>query len=127
MYGPKQAAVLDFRQLAIRLQVTGYSQIIGSSRIWNYEIRGTVIYLSVDDFSVKYFNTEDANHLLSTLGIHYKYTVDWAGHKFCGLIFDWYYNDSYYNVSIPGYINIHYVYSSINQANFQNTHHMNIF
>ena len=70
----------------------------------NHEIRQTSFCLCVDDFGVKYFNREDMDHLLNTLGTDYKYTVDWTGCNFCGLKFGWNYKEDYTHVSIPGYV-----------------------
>ena len=54
--------------------------------MWKDEIRQNVFCLCFDNFGVKYFNRDDADHLLNTLGKDYKYTVDWKGYNFCGLI-----------------------------------------
>ena len=72
--------------------------------MWKHETRQIVFCSFVDNFGVKYFNREDTDHLLNTLGAHYKYTVDWTGCNFCWLIFEWNYNDIYVDVSILGYI-----------------------
>ena len=58
----------------------------------------------VDDFGVKYFSRDDAQHLLNALGKDYKYTVDWKGSHFCGYQFDWHYSDGFVDLSVPTYI-----------------------
>ena len=48
-----------------------------------------IFVLCVDDFGVKYYLRNDAEHLFNTLGILYEYTVDWAGASFCRLTLNW--------------------------------------
>ena len=38
--------------------------------------------LCVDDFGVKYFSKDDANHLIQTLNNKYECTIDWEGEFF---------------------------------------------
>jgi len=35
--------------------------------------------LAVDDFGIKYFNKDNANHLFSTHQDKYSITIDWSG------------------------------------------------
>ena len=79
IYGLKQATVLADHQLATYIRTAAYQAIMESTSMWKYATKYTIFCLYVDDFGVKYFNKEDAKHLLDTLGQHYKYTVDWAG------------------------------------------------
>ena len=65
--------------------------------MWKDETRQIVFCLCVDDFGVKYFNRNDTDHLLNTLGKNYNI-------NFCSLKFEWNYKDGYVYVSIPGYI-----------------------
>ena len=104
MYGLKQAAILAFQQLAERLEKVEYSQMLGSSGIWKHETRQKVFYLWVDDFCVKYFNRDDNDLLLNILVTNYKYTVDWTGYNFYGIIFEWNYKEGCVDVSMPGYV-----------------------
>ena len=60
--------------------------------------------LCVDDFGIRYYNTDDANHLLAALNINYKTSVDWSGLQFCGLNLQWNYPKQYFNISMPTYI-----------------------
>ena len=60
-----------------------------------------IFVVCVDDFGVKYFSKDDANHLLSALAHHYQYTVDWSGSHFCGYDFDWHYDDGFVDLSMP--------------------------
>ena len=85
MYGFKQATVLAFDNLVTNLAAHGYTPIPNTIGIWQHSTRRTKFCLCVDELGVKYFNQEDANHLLHTLDQSYTYTVDWTGQDFCGL------------------------------------------
>ena len=104
MYGLKQAAVLAFNNLVKNLSEHGYSPVPNTIGIWQHATRKTKFCLCVDDFGVKYFSKEDADHLLSSLGNHYTYTVDWTGQNFCGFQIDWHYEKLYVDISMPNYI-----------------------
>ena len=88
MYGLKQAALLAYKQLVSFLKPAGYKPISTSVGMWKHETRKTIFCLCVDDFGIKYYNLQDANHLLDTLKKHYTVTTDWEGKHFCGLTFD---------------------------------------
>ena len=81
MYGLKQAAVLAYNQLKEKLLPKGYSPVNGTVGLWNHSTRKTQFCLCVDDFGIKYFNKNDADHLLRAIGDHYTYTTDWDGKK----------------------------------------------
>ena len=57
-----------------------------------------------DDFGVKYYSKDDANHLLQCLQRHYKISTDWAGRNYCGLTLDWNYEKKYVDISMEGYV-----------------------
>ena len=83
----------------------GYRPVLGTTGMWEHETRCTKFCFCVDDFVIKYFSKEEAQHLLDFLGKHYKYTTDWKGKNYCGLLtMDWHYNKGYVDVSMPGYI-----------------------
>ena len=60
--------------------------------------------LCVDDFGVKCFNKNDAEHLLNLLQASYEYTVDKTGNNFCGLTMNWQYSKGYVDILMPKYI-----------------------
>ena len=76
MYGLKQAAVLAYDQLKAVLKPYGYSPVKGTVGLWQHETRQIRFCLCVDDFGIKYFRKQDAEHLLQAIGSKYKYTVD---------------------------------------------------
>ena len=104
MYGLKQAAILAYDNLKEILKPYGYAPIIGTVGLWGHKTRSTKIFLSVDDFGIKYSNKQDAQHLLDTIGQTYKYIIDWEGKNYCGLALDWNYSDGYLDISMPDYV-----------------------
>ena len=104
MYGLKQAAILAYANLKKNLATHGYRPIVGTAGMWEHNTRTTKFCVCVDDFGVKYFSSDDAQHLLDSLGKYYKYTTDWKGQNYCGLTMDWHYDDGYVDVAMPGYV-----------------------
>ena len=104
MYGLKQAAILAYDNLKKNLATHGYRPIVGTAGMWEHESRTTKFCVCVDDFGIKYFSTENAQHLLDCLGKYYKYTTDWNGQNYCGLTMDWHYDDGYVDIVMPGYV-----------------------
>ena len=76
LYGLKQAAILAYRQLKERLEPAGYFPIKESNGLWAHQSRKTIFALCVDDFGIKYFSKNDAEHLINTLKNYYEITVD---------------------------------------------------
>ena len=104
MYGLKQAAILAFEQLGERLNRHGYYQICNSNGLWHHETRPTIFALCVDDFAVKYFSEDDANHLIESLKIYYPISLDREGKNYCGLTLHWNYKEGYVDVDMPQYV-----------------------
>ena len=100
----KQAAIIAYNKLLKTLEPHGYSSCPNTSGIWKHHTLKTKFCLTVDDFSVKYFSKQDANHLLQVLKEHYTVSVDWTGKNYCGLTFNWEYEKGYVDVSMPGYV-----------------------
>ena len=72
--------------------------------MFKHVTRPTIFCLCVDDFGVKYFTQEDADHLITALSSKYDCSVDWEGKNFCGLKYDWNYNKQFVDVSLPNYV-----------------------
>ena len=104
MYGLKQAAILAYNNLQKCLKPFGYAPVAGTVGLWKHATKQTKFCLCVDDFGIKYYSKEDAQHLLNAIGHSYKYTTDWTGHNYCGLTLDWNYLQGYVDISMPGYL-----------------------
>ena len=72
--------------------------------MWEHNTRKKKFCLCVNDFGIKYFNKDNANHLLQAIGKNYRYTTDWERNNYCGLTLSCKYVEGYVDVSIPGYI-----------------------
>ena len=81
----KQAAILTYNQLKQNPQKHGYYPIPFIDGLWGHIPRKTIFTFCVDDFGVKYFNKEDADHLTGTLQKYYPISLDWDGTNHCGL------------------------------------------
>jgi hypothetical protein len=70
MYGLKQAAILAYKHLVNQLAPHGYHPCPYTTDLWTHETRRTKCCLCIDDFGVKYFGKDDADHLLTSLRAH---------------------------------------------------------
>jgi hypothetical protein len=104
MHGFKQAAILAYNNLKGHLKPFGYTPVIGTVGVWQHATRQTKCCLCVDNFGIKYFSEEDAQHLLHAIGSNYRYTTDSTGNNYCGLTLDWHYLEGFVDVSMPGYL-----------------------
>ena len=104
MYGLKNAAILAYTNLKKNLGAFGYTPIEGTVGLWRHKVRRTKFCVCVDDFGVKYFSNNDLEHLLNALKTHYKITTDYTGTHYCGMTLNWNYDQSFVDVSMPGYV-----------------------
>ena len=104
MPGLRQAALLAYKHLKNSLQPYGYFPVPGTVGLWAHEICLTKFCLCVDDFGIKYWSKEDANHLCNVIGANFRFTVDMEGKNYCGLTLDWNYKLGYVDISMPKYV-----------------------
>ena len=105
MYGLKQAALLAYQKLVTNLAPHGYHPCKYSIGLWYHDTKPTKFCLCVDDFGVKYYSKDDANHLLTSLrSSGFTVSTDWPGKNYCGLTFDWNYDEGYVDISMPDYV-----------------------
>jgi len=88
MPGLKQAALLAYEHFKSSLAPYGYFPIPGIIGLWKHKTHPIIFCLCVDDFGVKYWSKEDADHLCNAIGANFRYTVDWEGSNYCGLSLD---------------------------------------
>lgn len=103
MYGLKQAALLAYQYLIKQLAPHGYHPCKYSLGYWYHETRPTKFCLCVDDFGVKYFSKEDAQHLIDALEKTFTISVDWEGRKYCGFNINFNYDKGYVDIDMNGY------------------------
>ena len=82
----------------------GYFPLPNTDSLWGHCTRKTIFALCLDDFGVKYFNQDDANHLINTIKKYYPISLDWEGKNYCGLSLHWNYNNGYVDIDMPGYV-----------------------
>ena len=85
MYGLRQAAILAYDQLVKFMKHYGYSPEMHTVGLWSHDSKPTKFCLCVDDFGVKYYSKNDANHLINALQAYYKISIDWDGTTYCDL------------------------------------------
>ncbi len=56
--------------------------------LWKHDARPIQFTLVVNDFGVKYFSKEYAQHLKNALKEHYKLTYNWTGKQYIGITLD---------------------------------------
>ena len=100
----KQTALLTYNHLKNNLAPHGHALVVGTVGLWKHKTRPTKFCLCSDNFGIKYYNKDDVDHLLKELDQHYNYTTNWEGHHYCGLIFDWDYEDGHVDALMPGHI-----------------------
>ena len=76
MYGLKMAAIISYNQLISYMDPHRYYTFPFTIGLWAQKTRITKYCLCVDDFGVKYFTKDDANHLLYSLKNHYAISTD---------------------------------------------------
>ena len=104
MYGLKEAAMLARQKIIEILKPLGYSPDQHSPNIWNHNTRKTKFILCVDDFGIKYYSKEDAEHLKKALEQVYDVTTDYSGKNYCGLSLNWDYDAGHVDVAMPKFV-----------------------
>ena len=72
--------------------------------LWDHKTKKTIFVLCVDNFSIKYNNENDLNHLLDALRVKYEISTDLTGNNYIGLTIKWEYDKGYVDISMPKYI-----------------------
>ncbi len=104
MYGLPQAGIIAQELLEKRLGEHGYYQSKIINGLWKHKTRPICFCLVVDDFSVKYVNRADADHLINTIRKYYLMTVDEDATKYIGLTIQWDYTNRKAHIHMPGYL-----------------------
>ena len=104
MYDLNQAAVIAYQQLVEHLYGHGYYPIPFTTGLWSHRLLKTKFCLCVDDFGIKFFSQQDANHLLTALRHKYDVTVYCTGENYLGIYIGWGYQKGHVDISMPKYI-----------------------
>ena len=89
IYGLKQVSLLANDKLVKYLKKCCHSVDTITPSLWTHNVRKTEFGLCVDDFGVKYYIQEDAQHLVNSLKDTYEFKADYSGKNYYGLTLDW--------------------------------------
>ncbi len=104
MYGLLQSGRFAYIKLIKDLADNGYHPTGHTPGLFCHATQPTIFNLVVDDFGVKCFSKEDADHLFSALEAKCDLTKDWTGAKHLGFTSDWYYDEGHVDTSMPHYV-----------------------
>ena len=104
MPGLKQAVRIANERLKIYLSQFGYAPVPCTPDLWKHATRDITLSLVIDDFRIKYFGKENADHLIQSLNKQYTISMDWTGSLLCGLHIKWYYSARTCGISMPNYL-----------------------
>ena len=67
IFGLKQASIISYNQIISHMYTHGYYPVPFTTGLWAPNNRRKCFYLCVDDFGVKHFTKDCADHLLDSL------------------------------------------------------------
>ena len=72
----KNDVILAYDSLKKNLKRFKYTPVERAVEMWQPKMKRTKFYVSVDDFGVKHYTKQDAEHLLNALESNHKYAID---------------------------------------------------
>ena len=88
MIGLKQVAILAHECMRSSLEPYGHEIIPATVGLCRHKTTLTNVWLCVDNFGIKHWSKQDANHLWNAIGAIPKRTVDKEGTDYCRLTLD---------------------------------------
>jgi hypothetical protein len=85
MNGLPQAGIIAQELLAKWLKTHGYTQSTTTPGLWKQKTRPISFSLVDNDFGMKYFGEDNAQHLLQTIQQYYKCLCNWDSKQYCRL------------------------------------------
>ncbi len=104
VWGLPQVGILANKQLHHKLAPFGYYESINTPGLWRHESRLHTFPFIVNNFSIKFVNKEDVDHLISSIKKTYTLTEDWTGNLYCGITLEWDCVSRTVDMLMPGYI-----------------------
>ena len=104
MYGLPQAGILAQDRLVAHIAEHGYIQSDLVPCLFRHATNGISFVLVVDDFGIKYKSVSGRDHLLATLRLKYKITVDMENPSYLGMTIVHDKLNQTITCSMPGYI-----------------------
>jgi hypothetical protein len=72
--------------------------------LWLHNTQPILFTLVVDNFRVKYVNSDDVQHIIASIKNNYSLTKDWTGDLYCGIKLEWEYVNPTVDTLILGYV-----------------------
>jgi hypothetical protein len=104
MYGLPQSGSNSHDELKEHLNKEGYFKSPLVPALWMHKMQPTQFVLIVDNFGIKYFTTEDLDHLINTLKKYYDVKVDPEGKELVKIELDWDYENRKVHLSMKPYL-----------------------
>ena len=76
LYGLNQAAQIDFYHIVKLMKPHEYIPLRSNPGIWFHETLPTKFAVCVDNFGIKYTNTDHDHHLVDTIRKYYTISID---------------------------------------------------
>ena len=89
MYGLSQAGIISQQLIEKQLNKKGYNQSKTTPVFWTQNWCPIYFSLCVDDFGIKYIGKQHAEHLMTVLREHHKFSSDWKFKRYLGLNIYW--------------------------------------
>ncbi len=104
MYGLPQSGSNSHDELKERLNKEGYFKSPLIPALWKHKMQPTQFVLIIDNFGIKYFTTEDLDHLINTLKKYYNVKVNPEGTELVRIELDWDYKNRKVHLSMKPYL-----------------------
>ena len=104
MYILPQVEWIENDFLTKTLASHGYYKCWHTPGVWRHKWGPVNFYLVLDDFWVKYFGKQHAEHLITCIKQYYPVSVNLTRGLYCGVILDWEYIIKHVTVSMAGYM-----------------------
>jgi hypothetical protein len=101
VWGLPQAGILANKCLRQKLKPFGYYKSTNTPGLWLHDTWPILFTLLVDDFGVKYVNSDDMQHLIASKKKNHSLTKDWTGDLYCGIKLEWDYVNCTVDTSMP--------------------------
>ena len=104
MYRLKEAGIIAYNTFFSNMSPFGYRFDPICLGIWKHDTYPTSFNLTVDNFEINYFNTDNMVRLLGSKHHNYIVSAELSGSQYCGPTINWNYHVVYVEISMPRYI-----------------------
>ena len=104
MYGLPQSRSNSHDELKERLNKEGYFKSPLVPALWKHNKQSMQFVLVVDNFGIKYFSSDNLNHLHDSLKQYYDVKLDTEGKEYVKINLDWDYKNKKVHLSMIPYL-----------------------